>query len=166
MARTQQTTVRSLVAWAESVERATPYYAWRDAFSRLLHLDAADDRERARERVLQCLRTQERRSRAALINVVCPLDFQESAESRALSPAVRARSTRELLVEMFRTATRGEPTMLVLEDVDVDVASSAAVWGAFVNAGQACLSVERCYVHHSLYESFAAACAARRASSS
>ncbi len=44
----------------------------------------------------------------------------------------------------------GKDPMLVLDDADVDVASSAAVWGAFVNAGQACLSVERCYVHHSL----------------
>ena len=26
--------------------------------------------------------------------------------------------------------------MLVLDDADVDVASSAAVWGAFVNAGR------------------------------
>ena len=49
--------------------------------------------------------------------------------------------------------------MLVLDDADVDVASSAAVWGAFVNAGQACLSVERCYVHRSLYPSFLEACA-------
>jgi len=49
--------------------------------------------------------------------------------------------------------------MLVLDDADVDVASSAAVWGAFVNAGQACLSVERCYVHRSLYAPFVEACA-------
>src|SRR5579859_1294767 len=53
----------------------------------------------------------------------------------------------------------GKDPMLVLDDADVDVASSAAVWGAFVKAGQACLSVERCYVHQSLYESFAKACA-------
>jgi len=53
----------------------------------------------------------------------------------------------------------GKDPMLVLDDADIDVASSAAVWGAFVNAGQACLSVERCYVHHSLYEAFANACA-------
>jgi len=46
----------------------------------------------------------------------------------------------------------------VLDDADVDVASSAAVWGAFVNAGQTCLSVERCYVHRGLYESFLKAC--------
>jgi len=44
----------------------------------------------------------------------------------------------------------GKDPMLVLDDADVDVASSAAVWGAFVNAGQACLSVERCYVHEKL----------------
>ncbi len=53
----------------------------------------------------------------------------------------------------------GKDPMLVLDDADIDVASSAAVWGAFVNAGQACLSVERCYVHHKLYEQFAKACA-------
>jgi acyl-CoA reductase-like NAD-dependent aldehyde dehydrogenase len=52
----------------------------------------------------------------------------------------------------------GNDPMLVLDDADIDVASSAAVWGAFVNAGQACLSVERCYVHSSVYERFLAAC--------
>jgi acyl-CoA reductase-like NAD-dependent aldehyde dehydrogenase len=53
----------------------------------------------------------------------------------------------------------GKDPMLVLDDADVDVASSAAIWGAFVNAGQTCLSVERCYVHRSLYDPFLKACA-------
>jgi acyl-CoA reductase-like NAD-dependent aldehyde dehydrogenase len=52
----------------------------------------------------------------------------------------------------------GKDPMLVLDDADVEVASSAAVWGAFVNAGQTCLSVERCYVHRSLYDVFLSAC--------
>jgi acyl-CoA reductase-like NAD-dependent aldehyde dehydrogenase len=52
----------------------------------------------------------------------------------------------------------GKDPMLVLDDADVEVASSGAVWGAFMNAGQACLSVERCYVHRSLYEPFVDAC--------
>jgi acyl-CoA reductase-like NAD-dependent aldehyde dehydrogenase len=52
----------------------------------------------------------------------------------------------------------GKDPMLVLEDADVDVASSAAVWGAFVNAGQTCLSVERCYVHRKIYEPLLDAC--------
>jgi succinate-semialdehyde dehydrogenase/glutarate-semialdehyde dehydrogenase len=53
----------------------------------------------------------------------------------------------------------GKDPMLVLDDADVDTASSAAVWGAFVNAGQACLSVERCYVDQKLYAPFVEACA-------
>lgn len=52
----------------------------------------------------------------------------------------------------------GKDPMLVLEDADLDVASSGAVWGAFVNAGQTCLSVERCYVHQTLYSKFLEAC--------
>jgi acyl-CoA reductase-like NAD-dependent aldehyde dehydrogenase len=52
----------------------------------------------------------------------------------------------------------GKDPMLILDDADLDVASSAAIWGAFVNAGQACLSVERCYVHRSLYPRFLDAC--------
>jgi len=52
----------------------------------------------------------------------------------------------------------GKDPMIVLEDADVDVASSAAVWGAFMNAGQTCLSVERCYVHEAIYEKFLQKC--------
>ena len=55
----------------------------------------------------------------------------------------------------------GKDAMLVLEDADVDVSSSGAVWGAFMNAGQTCLSVERCYVHRSLYPAFVEACVAK-----
>jgi succinate-semialdehyde dehydrogenase/glutarate-semialdehyde dehydrogenase len=55
----------------------------------------------------------------------------------------------------------GKDPMLVLEDASLDVASSAAVWGAFVNAGQTCLSVERCYVHRSLYPKFLELCVAK-----
>lgn len=53
----------------------------------------------------------------------------------------------------------GKDPMIVLDDADIDVASSGAVWGAFVNAGQACLSVERCYVHRGIYDAFVSACA-------
>jgi acyl-CoA reductase-like NAD-dependent aldehyde dehydrogenase len=53
----------------------------------------------------------------------------------------------------------GKDPMLVLDDAVIDVASSGAVWGAFVNAGQTCLSVERCYVHRSIYDAFVSACA-------
>jgi succinate-semialdehyde dehydrogenase/glutarate-semialdehyde dehydrogenase len=57
----------------------------------------------------------------------------------------------------------GKDPMIVLEDADVDVASSAAVWGAFMNAGQTCLSVERCYVHERIYQKFLQACVEKTA---
>jgi succinate-semialdehyde dehydrogenase/glutarate-semialdehyde dehydrogenase len=57
----------------------------------------------------------------------------------------------------------GKDAMLVLDDADLEVASSAAVWGSFVNAGQTCLSVERCYVHRSLYDRFLELCVAKTA---
>ncbi|HEX9255448.1 MAG TPA: aldehyde dehydrogenase family protein [Candidatus Angelobacter sp.] len=57
----------------------------------------------------------------------------------------------------------GKDPMIVLEDADVDVASSAAVWGAFMNAGQTCLSVERCYVHERIYEKFLEQCVEKTA---
>jgi succinate-semialdehyde dehydrogenase/glutarate-semialdehyde dehydrogenase len=52
----------------------------------------------------------------------------------------------------------GKDPMIVLEDADIDVASSGAIWGAFVNAGQTCLSVERCYVQRKIYKPFLEAC--------
>jgi acyl-CoA reductase-like NAD-dependent aldehyde dehydrogenase len=50
----------------------------------------------------------------------------------------------------------GKDPMIVLEDADVETAASAAVWGAFSNSGQACASVERCYVHERIAEQFIA----------
>ena len=48
--------------------------------------------------------------------------------------------------------------MIVLEDADLDVASSGAVWGAMMNCGQTCLSIERCYVQRTVYEKFLELC--------
>jgi len=52
----------------------------------------------------------------------------------------------------------GKDPMIVLEDANLETATSAAVWGAFMNAGQTCLSVERCYVHRSLFDNFVKRC--------
>ncbi len=52
----------------------------------------------------------------------------------------------------------GKDPMIVLEDADLDVASSGAVWGSMMNAGQTCLSVERCYVQRAVYDKFLELC--------
>jgi acyl-CoA reductase-like NAD-dependent aldehyde dehydrogenase len=50
----------------------------------------------------------------------------------------------------------GKDPMIVFEDANLELASSAAVWGAFCNAGQSCSSVERLYVQESIAEKFTA----------
>jgi acyl-CoA reductase-like NAD-dependent aldehyde dehydrogenase len=40
----------------------------------------------------------------------------------------------------------GKDAAIVLEDADIDTASSGLLWGSFFNSGQTCLSVERIYV--------------------
>jgi len=48
----------------------------------------------------------------------------------------------------------GKDPMIVLEDANLPNAARAAIWGAFCNSGQACASVERCYVHASVAGEF------------
>jgi acyl-CoA reductase-like NAD-dependent aldehyde dehydrogenase len=48
----------------------------------------------------------------------------------------------------------GKDAMIVLEDASLANAARAAVWGGFCNAGQACASIERCYVHESVAKEF------------
>jgi succinate-semialdehyde dehydrogenase/glutarate-semialdehyde dehydrogenase len=48
----------------------------------------------------------------------------------------------------------GKDPMIVLADSNIESAARAAVWGAFANSGQACASVERCYVHESIAAKF------------
>jgi succinate-semialdehyde dehydrogenase/glutarate-semialdehyde dehydrogenase len=48
----------------------------------------------------------------------------------------------------------GKDPMIVLEDANLEMTASAAVWGAFANSGQACASVERCYVHEKIAPQF------------
>jgi acyl-CoA reductase-like NAD-dependent aldehyde dehydrogenase len=50
----------------------------------------------------------------------------------------------------------GKDAMIVCADADLDRAANAAVWGAFNNAGQMCVSVERVYVEAGAYEPFLA----------
>jgi acyl-CoA reductase-like NAD-dependent aldehyde dehydrogenase len=48
----------------------------------------------------------------------------------------------------------GKDPMVVCADADVDRAARGAVWGAFQNSGQTCMSVERVYVERSIAQAF------------
>ena len=52
----------------------------------------------------------------------------------------------------------GKDAMVVLSDANVQVASSAAVWGSYTNCGQVCLSVERLFVERPVAERFTQLC--------
>jgi len=48
----------------------------------------------------------------------------------------------------------GKDAAIVLEDADLERAARGILWGAFQNAGQTCISVERVFVVQEVYESF------------
>jgi acyl-CoA reductase-like NAD-dependent aldehyde dehydrogenase len=48
----------------------------------------------------------------------------------------------------------GIDALIVCEDADLELATSAALWGAFMNTGQVCASVERILVHASVRDRF------------
>jgi acyl-CoA reductase-like NAD-dependent aldehyde dehydrogenase len=50
----------------------------------------------------------------------------------------------------------GKDAAVVCRDADLDRAARGIVWGAFVNAGQTCASVERVYVEQPVAEAFVA----------
>lgn len=48
----------------------------------------------------------------------------------------------------------GKDPAIVLSSADLELATSAILWGSVVNAGQSCLSIERVYVAESIYPNF------------
>ena len=48
----------------------------------------------------------------------------------------------------------GKDPMIVLKEADLDRAAGACVWGAIMNSGQACTSIERVYVEAAVYAAF------------
>ncbi len=48
----------------------------------------------------------------------------------------------------------GSDAMIVCADADLEAASRAVAWTAFLNAGQVCTSAERVYVEQPVYEAF------------
>ncbi|MBS2968531.1 aldehyde dehydrogenase family protein [Metabacillus sp. KIGAM252] len=48
----------------------------------------------------------------------------------------------------------GKDPLIVFDDANLDRAAKAAVWGAFTNSGQVCMSTERVYVQRAVYQTF------------
>ncbi len=48
----------------------------------------------------------------------------------------------------------GKDPMIVFSDADLERAARAAVYGAFINAGQICVAIEQLYVQETVYDDF------------
>lgn len=87
---------------------------------------------------------------AALIEaVVDKIMFTGSVNTGKRVAAAAAKHLTPVVLELG-----GKDPMIVFDDADLANASRGAVWGAFANAGQACASVERCYVQESVASKF------------
>jgi tetratricopeptide (TPR) repeat protein len=109
--------IRTMMGAADSIERATSYYAWRGVVSTLLDLDrltAPDDR---RTRVRTLLEPEPPLLRLApLLNSVLPLDLPENDATRQMTGQVRADNTHDLLLALLQKAAASGPLLVIVED--------------------------------------------------
>jgi len=70
--------------------------------------------------------------------------------SPAVGWALKAKSGRKKVT----LELGGNAAVVVAADADVDYAAERVAWGGFSYAGQTCISVQRVYVHESVYDRF------------
>ncbi|NTF89610.1 aldehyde dehydrogenase [Agrobacterium rhizogenes] len=115
---------------------------------------------------------------AGVINVItnAPEDAPQIVEALIAHPAVRrvnfTGSTKvgKIIAELSGRHLKpallelgGKAPLVILDDADIDGAVNAAIFGAFMNQGQICMSTERIIVHQAIADEFVAKLAARAA---
>ncbi|MEM6404750.1 MAG: aldehyde dehydrogenase family protein, partial [Cyanobacteria bacterium P01_D01_bin.116] len=80
------------------------------------------------------------------VDLVCFTGSVETGQQVAIAAAER-------FIPAFLELGGKDPA-IVLESADIELATSALLWGSVVNSGQSCLSIERIYVAKNIYEDF------------
>jgi acyl-CoA reductase-like NAD-dependent aldehyde dehydrogenase len=88
---------------------------------------------------------------AALVDVVDMIMFTGSTKT---GKAVAVKAAERLIPASLELG--GKDPFIVLSDADVERAANTAVWSAFMNGGQTCVSTERVYVEAPVYDAFVA----------
>ena len=116
--RAQASGLRCEVGSGTAIRTSGAYAAFREVFRRLLGLDMLADAEDQRRRLSALLDGAPGSlvSRAPLLRGVLGVEWDEDEITREMGAQARAETTRELLVWLFRAASRGSATLLVLED--------------------------------------------------
>ena len=76
------------------------------------------------------------------------ISFTGSTKTGRLVGEAAGRGLKRTVLELG-----GNSPLIVLEDADIEAASSAGAWGSFLHQGQICLAVSRHLVHESIAES-------------
>ena len=127
LARAHARGFATMLADADAMQQATPYFAWRRCMSALVEMDHADGwtAEQRREHVLGRLDADDRSSGLApLLSNVLPVEFPDTEVTRAMAGDDRSYSTRQLVTRLIRSELaaaaardqRANPVVLVLED--------------------------------------------------
>ena len=84
------------------------------------------------------------------------ISFTGSTKTGRIVGETAGRTLKRVVLELG-----GNCPLVVLEDADIEAASSAGAWGSFLHQGQICLAVSRHLVHESIVEEYLAALTAR-----
>ena len=84
------------------------------------------------------------------------ISFTGSTKTGRLVGEAGGRALKRIVLELG-----GNSPLIVLEDADIEAASSAGAWGSFLHQGQICISVSRHLVHESIADDYIAALTAR-----
>ena len=111
--------VTALIGQADTIERLTPYHAWRPLFRQLFNLDAYPNATTIARRmqVLSLLPTRPGLLRLLpLLNAILPLGLQENETIKQMSRQARATNTMNLLLQLLQAGVAQTPTLIILED--------------------------------------------------
>lgn len=86
-----------------------------------------------------------------LLESPIPAMFTMIGSTAAGVGAMRSACTR---VRHFSVELGGNAPVVVYEDADIEAAAASIVGLKFANAGQVCVSPNRCFVHQAVYEAF------------
>ena len=73
--------------------------------------------------------------------------FTGSVETGKRVMELASRGLKKVILELG-----GKDPAIIFPDADIERTINGVVWGAFMNAGQTCASIERVYIHENIYD--------------
>jgi adenylate cyclase len=112
---------------ANAVDRATPYFAWREVLAQLLALSGGATGHQLEARLLSQSSNRPELARwLPLLEDIVPLGLESNFVTRTMSGASRAAGLEELIIFFLDAASSRQPTLVALDDVQwMDEASVA-----------------------------------------